>query len=126
MHRTLKQETLRPPARTQQTRFDASQEEFDHERPHEGIDDETPASRDTPSAREFPRRLGSIEYPAHSTVRKVAASRRIRWKSALVTIGHALEGDSSGIEERDVMHRVFFADVRLGFLDDERPACEPS
>ena len=39
MHRTLKQETLRPPAstvRTQQTRFDAFQEEFNQERPHEG------------------------------------------------------------------------------------------
>jgi transposase InsO family protein len=124
MHRTLKQETLRPPAstaRTQQTRFDAFQEEFNQERPHEGIDDETPASRYTTSEREFPRRLGTIEYPAHFTVRKVAASGRIRWKSALVTIGQALEGESIGIEERDGMHHVFFADVRLGFLDDERP-----
>ena len=124
MHRTLKQETLRPPAstaRTQQTRFDAFQEEFNQERPHEGIDDQTPASRYTPSEREFPRRLRSIEYPPHFTVRKVAASGRIRWKSALVTIGHALEGESIGIEERDGMHHVFFADVRLGFLDDERP-----
>jgi hypothetical protein len=56
------------------------------------------------------------------TVRKVAASGRIRWKSALVTIGHALEGESIGIEERDGMHHVFFAGVRLGFLDDERRA----
>gem|GEM_PF-4239669 len=63
----------------------------------------------------------TIEYPAHFTVRKVAASGRIRWRSALVTIGHALEGESIGIEERDGMHHVFFADVRLGFLDDERP-----
>lgn len=38
-----------------------------------------------------------------------------------MTIGHALEGESSGIEERDGMHHVFFADVRLGFLDKERP-----
>lgn len=38
MHRTLKQETLRPPAltaRTQQTRFDAFQAEFNQERPRE-------------------------------------------------------------------------------------------
>lgn len=26
-----------------------------------------------------------------------------------------------GIEERDGLHNVFFADVRLGFIDDERP-----
>jgi hypothetical protein len=30
-------------------------------------------------------------------------------------------GESIGIEEKDGMHHVFFADVRLGFLDDERP-----
>jgi putative transposase len=124
MHRTLKQETLRPPAptaRTQQARFDAFQVEFNQERPHEGIGDETPSSLYTPSEREFPRRLRTIEYPSQFTVRKVAASGRIRWKSALVTIGHALEGESIGIEESDGMHHVFFADVRLGFLDDERP-----
>lgn len=65
------------------------------------------------SEREFPPRL---EYPAHFNVRKVAASGRIRWKSAMVTIGHAREGESIGIEERDGMHHVFFADVHLGSL----------
>lgn len=124
MHRTLKQETLRPPAltaRNQQARFDAFQVEFNQERPHEGIGDKTPASLYTASNREFPGRLRTIEYPSHYIVRKVAASGRIRWKSALVTIGHALEGEWIGIEERDGMHHVFFADVRLGFLDNERP-----
>ena len=124
MHRTLKQETLRPPAssmRTQQSRFDAFQREFNYERPHEGIEDETPASRYVRSERTFPRRLSPIEYPSGFTVRRVAASGRIRWKSALVTIGHALEGESIGIELGDGMHHVFFGDVRLGFLDDERP-----
>jgi len=124
MHRTLKQETLCPPAscmRTQQARFDAFQTEFNQDRPHEGIDDETPASRYTPSPRAFPRRLTAIEYPTGFNVRRVAASGRIRWKSALVTIGHALEGEPIGIQEQDGMHHVFFADVRLGFLDDERP-----
>ena len=106
---------------TQQSRFDAFQLEFNQERPHEGIDDETPASRYVASEREFPRRLRAIEYPTTFNVRRVAASGRIRWKSALVTIGHALEGESIGIEERDGMHHVYFADVHLGFLDDERP-----
>ena len=125
MHRTLKQETLRPPAsnmRAQQTRFNAFQREFNQERPHEAIDDETPASRYTVSDREFPRRLLPIEYPSTFNVRRVAASGRIRWKSSLVTIGHALEGESIGIEDRgDGLHHVYFADVHLGFLDDQKP-----
>jgi putative transposase len=48
MHRTLKEETLHPPgstARVQQKKFDAFRAEYNHERPHEALDDETPASR---------------------------------------------------------------------------------
>lgn len=43
------------------------------------------------------------------------------WPGSRGSIGHALEGELIGIEEKDGMHRVFFADVQLGFLDDERP-----
>jgi putative transposase len=46
MHRTLKAETTRPPATTllqQQERFDAFRELFNHERPHEAIDIQSPA-----------------------------------------------------------------------------------
>ena len=98
MHRTLKQETLRPPAysiRAQQARFDAFRTEFNQERPHEAIEDDTPASRYTPSLRQFPRRIDTVEYPAGYKVRTVAAGGRIRWKSAHVTIGHALEASQS-------------------------------
>jgi hypothetical protein len=34
---------------------------------------------------------------------------------------HALEGEWIGIQPGDGLHRVFFANVDLGFLDDERP-----
>ena len=46
MHRTLKQETLRPPAATsrkQQVRFDAFRREYNEERPHESLDDRPPS-----------------------------------------------------------------------------------
>jgi hypothetical protein len=39
----------------------------------------------------------------------------------MVTIGHALEGEWVGIERGDGLHNVYFSDVRLGFIDDERP-----
>lgn len=123
MHRTLKQETVRPPAATlrrQQLRFDAFRREYNEERPHEALENATPSSHYHPSSRSYPRRLPDVHYPEHFETRKVAASGRIRWKSAMVTIGHALEGEWIGIEPADRMHHVFFADVRLGFLDDER------
>jgi hypothetical protein len=39
----------------------------------------------------------------------------------MVTIGHALEGECIGIEPGDGLHTVYFSDVRLGFIDDQRP-----
>lgn len=124
MHRTLKQETLRPPASTmrlQQLRFNAFRHEFNYERPHQGINDLTPSTLYTRSTKAFPSRLKPIEYPSGFDVRRVAESGRVRWKSAFVTIGHALEGELIGIETIDGLHNVFFSDVRLGFIDDERP-----
>ena len=70
----------------------------------------------------FPRRPSAIEYPSDFTVRRVAASGRIRWKSALVTIGRALEGESIGIELEDGMHQVFFGDVRLASWTTNAPS----
>jgi len=47
MHRTLKQETTKPPApsmKTQQRRFEVFQHTYNHERPHEALQQTTPAS----------------------------------------------------------------------------------
>ncbi len=124
MHRTLKQETIRPSAptlRAQQLRFNAFQREYNEERPHEALANATPWSRYRPSSRAYPHRLRAVQYPDHFKTRKVAASGRIRWSSEMITIGHALEGEWIGIEPGNGLHHVFFADVRLGFLDDERP-----
>lgn len=124
MHRTLKQETLRPPAttlRSQQVRFDGFRREYNEDRPHEAIGNATPSSRYAPSPRSYPSRLPTIHYPSNFLTRKVAASGRIRWKCAMVTISHALEGEWIGIVPGDGMHHVYFSDVLLGFIDDLRP-----
>jgi putative transposase len=124
MHRTLKQATLRPPAsslRTQQRRFDSFRKEFNEERPHEAIGNDTPAALYRASDRQYPRRLSPLEYPASCEIRKVTAGGRVRWKSAVVSINHALVGEFIGIVQADGLHHVFFSNVRLGFLDDERP-----
>ena len=54
MHRDLKAETTRPPAAelaAQQRLFDAFREEFNEERPHEALGQQTPAELYTPSPR---------------------------------------------------------------------------
>jgi transposase InsO family protein len=60
MHRSLKADTANPPAATlrlQQKRFDQFRYAFNHERPHEGLNNETPGSLYQPSAKIFPRTL---------------------------------------------------------------------
>jgi putative transposase len=124
MHRTLKQETLRPPAATsrkQQVRFDGFRREYNEERPHESLQDRPPSTLYVASSREMPRRLVPPHYPDVFQTRKVAASGRIRWNGTHVTINHALEGEWIGIERRDGVHQVYFSDISLGFIDDQRP-----
>ena len=66
MHRTLKAEATRPPAASlgsQQKRFNRFREELNEERPHEALDQETPASVYRPSSREMPNKLPPLQYP---------------------------------------------------------------
>ena len=57
LHRTLKDETTRPPAETaceQQRRFDAFRHYYNEDRPHEALDQTTPARHWQPSLRRLP------------------------------------------------------------------------
>jgi putative transposase len=84
MHRTLKAEATRPPAhgmRGQQRKFDHFRHEFNHERPHEALDMQTPASVYEPSNRPMPDKLPPLEYPDRYEVRLVSTNGGIRWNS---------------------------------------------
>ncbi|HEY3237754.1 MAG TPA: integrase core domain-containing protein, partial [Polyangiaceae bacterium] len=64
MHKTLKSETARPPRsslRAQQLRFDQFQEEYNNERPHEALGQDTRAALYTAASRLFPAKLPEPE-----------------------------------------------------------------
>jgi len=89
MHRTLKAATTRPAAGSlaaQQRRFNEFRDEFNHERPHEALDQQTPASCYAPSARPMPAKLPALEYPDRFEVRYVSANGGIRWNRRWVKI----------------------------------------
>jgi transposase InsO family protein len=82
MHRTLTAQATRPPAATlcsQQRRFNRFREEFNQERPHEALDQQTPASLYRSSPRPFPQTLPPLQYPDRFEVRYVSANGGIRW-----------------------------------------------
>ena len=81
MHQTLKQETASPPERNlrrQQMAFVRFQREYNHERPHEALDYDTPASRYLGSERRYPAKLPELEYPAGADLRRVSHQGSVR------------------------------------------------
>ena len=104
MHRTLKAETTKPPAGSmaaQQRRFNHFRLEFNRERPHEALDQRTPASVYSPSPRPMPRRFIPFEYPDRFETRYVNASGGIRWDSNWVQVSTVCSGEYVGLEEID-------------------------
>src|SRR2546427_10121024 len=84
IHRTLKAETTRPAAGSlaaQQRRFNVFREEFNHERPHEALDQETPAACYDASPRPMPDRLAPLEDPDRFEGPYVSANGGTRWHS---------------------------------------------
>jgi len=120
MHRTLKAETTRPPAgscRAQQRKFNHFRHEFNHERPHEALDMQTPVARYEPSPRPMPDKLPPLEYPDRFEVRYVSANGGIRWNKRWVNVSITCVGEYVGLEEiDDGVWNVYFGPLKLGRL----------
>ncbi len=120
MHRTLKAETTRPSAGSlaaQQRKFNRFRQEFNHERPHEALDLQTPGSIYTPSSREMPNQLPPLEYPDRFEVRYVSANGGIRWNANWVNVSIVCAGEYVGLEEIDNgIWNVYFGPLKLGRL----------
>jgi transposase InsO family protein len=128
MHRTLKAETTRPPAhtmRSQQVKFDHFRQEFNHERPHEALDLETPDAHYQPSPRPMPSKPPPLEYPDRYEVRYVSANGGIRWNKQWVNVSSTCIGEYVGLEEiDDGIWSVYFGALRLGRLDERNMRIE--
>lgn len=120
MHKTLKADATRPPSSSlteQQLRFDRFRREYNDERPHESLDQETPSSRYSPSARVFPSCLPDLIYPAHLEVRVVSPSGAINFRSRRFQLSTALTNQEIGLEETDDdLWTVSFGPLVLGTL----------
>lgn len=125
MHLTLGQETASPSAgslRSQQQRFDAFRQVYNHERPHEGLEMSTPAEHYQRSLRPYPRRLEEPTYPG-CEVRSVGRSGQFKFWVKDVFVSHALAGQSIGLRalnaNQERYWRVYFMQYDLGVLDQK-------
>jgi putative transposase len=128
MHRTLKAETTRPPAANltaQQRKFNRFRQEFNHERPHEALDQNTPASYYTASPRRMPDKIPPLEYPDRFEVRYVSTNGGIRWNHEWVNVSVCCAGEYVGLEEiDDGVWNVYFGPLRIGRLHERHMRIE--
>jgi putative transposase len=122
MHRTLKQAVTKPPARSmtgQQKLFKLFCDEYNYQRPHEALNQETPASHYTASTREYPDQLPDMIYPDYYDIRRVGASGVTNWRNQRLYISHLLEGEHVGLDEvADGIWKVYFGPIVLGEFDE--------
>jgi putative transposase len=127
-HAVLKAETARPPAASaaaQQRRFTRFCAEYNHERPHEALHQEVPATRYQPASRPLPRRLPPLDYPGHVEIRRVSTAGTVSWRQPLF-VSQALAGEDVAFEEvDDGIWTVTFATVVLGRFDERQHRIHP-
>ena len=122
MHRTLKDETTRPPEQSmerQQKRFDEFRHTFNNERPHETLGQKRPATIYRPSPRPYPESLPPIEYAGHLETRKVGQNGMMRWKNGVIFTSKTLRGEWVGLEEiDDRVWSLYYGPVLLARFDE--------
>jgi putative transposase len=121
MHGTLKAETAHPPAATleaQQECFDRFRRDFNQNRPHEALNQDTPERHYHPSPRPYPSKIEEPCYPADLAVRRVRANGEIKWAGEHIFISQVLQGEPVALAETEAGDwRVCFANIELGIID---------
>jgi transposase InsO family protein len=120
MHRVLKRRTTRPAsvhAQAQQRRFERWRQWYNHDRPHESLGMQVPASRYRLSPRHLPKRAPQWSYPAQWERLYPDAKGRCQWRKRQRLIGQAFIHEALGGKPLtpDVL-AVYFGPHLLGTL----------
>jgi transposase InsO family protein len=118
MHLTLLQAVAKPPApslRDQLKRLRQFQKLYNEERPHQALDNATPAERYTASERRFDGILRSPDY-GDQEVRRVRRNGEIKLGGKFVYISAALAGEPVGLAESEDCCTISFGPITLGII----------
>jgi transposase InsO family protein len=128
LHLTLKKEATRPPGQNslqQQGRFDAFQQEFNAERPHEALGLRCPAEVYSASPRPYAG-LPDLTYPLHDRDVLITACGRLCLHRKRINISTVLAGQRVGIKEVDEgIWLVSVMSYDLGYFDLEQKTLQP-
>ena len=122
MHRTLKEETAKPPKgdmSAQQRAFNRFRMEYNQERPHEALQGVPPIKMYRQSERAYPNKVAEVVYAESMKVRRVRSNGEIKWMGGRVYVTESLRGEPIGLIPIDNdCWAVYFAQLKLGILDD--------
>lgn len=85
MHRTMKPHAIKPvraSGAARQKNFDAFRSEYNDERPHERLDQQTPGSQELTGR--LPYWSPALEYPRHFVFKKINAAGTFRFQDHLL------------------------------------------
>lgn len=122
-HRTLKAELLSRHTWRDLAhcagQFHHYRQRYNHERPHDALQGDTPASRYQPSVRPMPAHLPALEYPGME-VRVVREKGVITFRNQTWAIGRAFASLAIGLRpspQADGQWEAYFGSCMLGCLD---------
>ena len=123
MHRDLKAACAKPSAydmKAQQRRLNRFVKEYNHIRPHEALEMETPASVHNFKTRPFPEKITNFDYETQMKVLKVTKNGSVRWGSYnWGYVSASLKGKYIGaLEMGNGIWRVFYRNVFLGYFNE--------
>src|SRR6202789_2443892 len=128
MHLTLKKEDTRPPGMNcfqQQGKFDHFIEEFNQDRPHEGLGMKCPAEVYRPATRAY-QGLPDLTYPFHDKTVDVTLCGRICLHRKKINLSTVFAGQAVGLKEvEEDTWLVSFMDYDLGYIDLEEKTLQP-
>lgn len=120
MHRDLKAEATNPPSANlaaQQRRFDRWQYTYNHERPHESLEQQLPTEFYQPSSRRLNENDMTLVYPTDHEVKVVSANGFLAHEGKSYHVGEAFAGKRVGVHlNGEGQRELHFANVHLGNL----------
>jgi putative transposase len=121
LHRTLKAETAQPPQatlRAQQKAFDRFREEYNYQRPHQALNQKTPASHYTRSSRTYPPKLPELSYPDNFELRKIRSQGEFKWRGHSIYLCMPLSNEIVAFQKiHDDLWNVYFGPLRLAVFN---------
>lgn len=120
-HRTFKAEVLNQPLEDMTVcarRFEEWRHIYNHQRPHQALEMQVPASRYKPSARQYPEMLPEIEYGPDDVVRRVIGEGKLSFRGRLFRVSKAFRGYPVALRPgvADGEYKVFFCHEHIATI----------